>query len=146
MAPDPYRGSEAALRVEVLHASHQAVGDPDQPTADSHVVYLLELARPLAAAAEEAPEVAREGEDPEAALTVLHHEQALAKNDHVGHPGQSQFRVAVMADRDGALQGPPLNLGRAGARRSRHQARATEGRHRQGGQARTPTRDLRLRS
>ena len=94
MAPDPYRGRVAPSRIKVLHASPEPVGDPDQPIADAYPVHLPELPRPLAAAAEEAQEVAREGEDPEAVLTVLHHEQALAVNDHIAHPGQSQFRVA----------------------------------------------------
>ena len=142
MAPHPYRGSVVASRVEVLHASPESVGDPDQPIVESDPVHFLELARPLAPAAEKAQKVALYGEDPEAVLVRLRHEQALAINDHILHPGQSQFRIVVMADRDRALQRPPLNLSGAG---SRHKARASECRHRQGGQSKssTPAGDLR---
>ena len=146
MAPDPYRGGVDASRIEVLHMPPEAVGDPYQPIADAYPVHLPELPRPFAAAAEEALEVAREGEDPDAVLTVLHHEQPLAVNDNIAHPGQSQFRIAVMADRDGALQSPPLQLSRAGTRRSRHKARAAECRHRQGGQPGTRSGEPGLRS
>ena len=126
MTPDAYRGGVTASRLEVLDASHGSVGDPDQPIADAYPANIAELARSLSPATDEPEGISGKGVDPEAMVAPLRHEQALAEYDHIPHPGQSQFRLAVVANRDSVLQGPPLELSGAGTRRGRDKAQAAK--------------------
>ena len=143
MTQNANRGDVTASRLEVLDASPGSVGDPDQTTVDAYPVNIAELARSPSPATDEPEEISGEGVDPEAMVTPLRHEQALAEHDHIPHPGQPQFRIAVIANRDGAFQRPALDLSGAETRRSCDKAQAANRSPRHDAQPRTSPDDLR---